>query len=112
VSAKHTWNPGVDCDDAIEIYGKEFVYECVRKTGTRYMQNAIRTIVANGGNQADVTEKLGEDYRPDVSRRPARMTDAERVARTVDKLDEAAISALLGKLKGRLAELQGNGAAE
>lgn len=91
--AAATWNPGKDLKEAVEIYGEEVVYSGFVDTGTRKLQNAIRTYLRDESADPENCGDALSDWRPDVSRR--RTADpVAKAAKILASLTEDQIAAL------------------
>lgn len=104
--ASAQWNPGSNLDEAIELYGEEVVHNYFIAHGTRNLQNAIRSILSGGGDQAKVTETLA-DWKPGVTRR-ATADPIGKFVKVFGNMDEEAQAQMLQRLQEVLTASNGS----
>lgn len=101
----HSWKPGTNLEEAVELYGADLVFDFFVKQGTRNLQNSIRGHLTGGGDVDGLAEALS-DWRPDTTRR--RQADPfAKIVKAVESMDEAEQLAYIQKLQDRLASVIG-----
>jgi hypothetical protein len=111
IEAGVSFDPGSDLTDAVEKYGEEVVFQRYFRGVTKDLGNAIRSGINKyfKDDKVDISEIAAkvsaelENWRPDVSRRPARKEASKSILDNFDTLSPEKQAEVIAALQAKAA---------